>query len=282
MSKSISDLLMRSQSEIASALGLAPSEARIEGQALLRRALGGVSRAWLIAHAEDPVDPEMLPKFEIMVERRLKGEPVAYITGFREFYGVEFKVTQDVLVPRPETELLVDLALERVPEQGAFRVLDLGTGSGIVGISIARHRKRATVTAVDKSPSALAVAKQNGEKLENIRFLESDWFAALQGEKFDLILSNPPYIAEGDEHLANLKFEPALALTSGRDGLDAIRSILEAAPSHLEPGGWLFFEHGYNQGEICRELLSKSFAEVVTWRDLSGIERVSGGRLTSR
>jgi len=266
---------------LAKALELDAAGAGIEARVLLAFAWK-VDRAWLIAHAEDPVDPEMLPKFEIMVERRLKGEPVAYITGFREFYGVEFKVTQDVLVPRPETELLVDLALERVPEQGAFRVLDLGTGSGIVGISIARHRKRTTVTAVDKSPSALAVAKQNGEKLENIRFLESDWFAALQGEKFDLILSNPPYIAEGDEHLANLKFEPALALTSGRDGLDAIRSILEAAPSHLEPGGWLFFEHGYNQGEICRELLSKSFAEVVTWRDLSGIERVSGGRLTSR
>ncbi|MHB1099853.1 MAG: peptide chain release factor N(5)-glutamine methyltransferase [Burkholderiales bacterium] len=276
----VAHVLKLAADRMAKGLELDAASAGIEAGVLLAFALR-VGRAWLIAHAKDPVDPEMLPEFEAMVERRLAGEPAAYILGSREFYGLDFRVTQDVLVPRPETELLVDLALERVPEQGAFRVLDLGTGSGVVGISIARHRQRATVTAVDKSSSALAVAKQNGAGLENIRFAESDWFAALQGGKFDLILSNPPYIAEGDEHLANLKFEPALALTSGKDGLDAIRSIIETAPSHLESGGWLLFEHGYNQGEICRELLSKSFVEVATWRDLSGIERVSGGRLTS-
>lgn len=276
----VAQALKRAADRIARALDLDAASAGIEARSLLASALS-VGRAWLIAHARDPVDPEMLPKFEAMVERRITGEPVAYILGCREFYGLDFRVTKDVLVPRPETELLVDLALERVPERDTFRVLDLGTGSGIVGISIARHRQRATVTALDKSLPALAVAKRNGEGLENIRFVESDWFSALQGEKFDLILSNPPYIAEGDGHLANLKFEPGLALTSGKDGLDAIRNIIEAAPSHLEPGGWLLFEHGYDQGEICRELLSKNFAEVATWRDLSGIERVSGGRLTA-
>ena len=276
----VAQALKRAADRIARALDLDAASAGIEARSLLASALS-VGRAWLIAHARDPVDPEMLPKFEAMVERRITGEPVAYILGCREFYGLDFRVTQDVLVPRPETELLVDLALERVPERDTFRVLDLGTGSGIVGISIARHRQRATVTALDKSLPALAVAKRNGEGLENIRFVESDWFSALQGEKFDLILSNPPYIAEGDGHLANLKFEPGLALTSGKDGLDAIRNIIEAAPSHLEPGGWLLFEHGYDQGEICRELLSKNFSEVATWRDLSGIGRVSGGRLTA-
>ena len=276
----VAQALKLAADRMARALYLDAASVGVEARALLASALS-VGRAWLIAHATDPVDPEALPKFEAMVERRLTGEPVAYILGCREFYGIGFKVTKEVLVPRPETELLVDLALERIPEQGAFRVLDLGTGSGIVGISVARHRQRATVTAVDKSASALAVAKQNGEGLENIRFVESDWFAALQGEKFDLILSNPPYIAEGDAHLANLKFEPALALTSGKDGLDAIRNIIEAAPHHLEPGGWLLFEHGYDQGEICRELLSEKLAEVGSWQDLSGIERVSGGRLTA-
>ncbi|MHB1099243.1 MAG: N5-glutamine methyltransferase family protein, partial [Burkholderiales bacterium] len=172
----VAHALKRAADRMAKGLELDAASAGIEAGVLLAFALR-VERVWLIAHAKDPVDPEMLPEFEAMVERRLAGEPVAYILGSREFYGLDFRVTQDVLVPRPETELLVDLALERVPEQGAFRVLDLGTGSGVVGISIARRRRRATVTAVDKSSSALAVAKQNGAGLENIRFAESDWFA---------------------------------------------------------------------------------------------------------
>ncbi len=281
MTCSISSLQAQAQNKIVRLLGLQQAEARIEVQALLRSILNA-SNAWLIAHSKDMIEPEKLSGFEVLLERRLKGEPVAYIVGFREFYGMDFRVSEDVLIPRPETELLVDLALDRIPENGNFRVLDLGTGSGIIAISVARQRKNALVTAAEKSSRALSVAKMNGKGIENIRFVESDWFDALCGEKYDLILSNPPYIPEEDRHLEDLKHEPALALTSGKDGLDAIRKIIEEAPAHLEPGGWLLFEHGYDQGEICRKLLSKSFHEVYSWKDLSGIERVSGGRLTSR
>lgn len=251
--------------------------ANIEARALLSHALA-VDRAWLIAHSCDSMAPASLSKFENMLERRLKGEPVAYILGFREFYGENFKVSNAVLIPRPETELLVDLVIERIPENG--KVLDLGTGSGAIAVTIARQRKHAKVKAVEKSSAALAVACENGKGLPNLLFLESDWFDALHGEKFDFIVSNPPYIAEGDRHLGDLKYEPALALTSGKDGLDAIRKIISEAPFHLEKGGWLLFEHGYDQGESCRNLLSGAFSGVNTWKDLSGLERVSGGRLT--
>ena len=273
-----SRLQLESQNRIVRSLGLQQIEARIEVRALLRRILN-VSNAWLIAHANETVDPEKVSEFEILLERRLKGEPVAYILGCREFYGMEFRVSEDVLIPRPETELLVDLAIERLPEKG--RALDLGTGSGIIAVSVARIRKDSFVTAVDRSGKALEIAKLNGRELENIRFVESDWFDELEGEKYDLILSNPPYIAEGDRHLEDLKCEPLLALTAGCDGLDAIRKIVEGAPAHLEPGGWLFFEHGCDQGKVCREMLARSFGDVNSWKDLSGMERVSGGRLTS-
>ncbi len=206
----------------------------------------------------------------------MKGEPVAYILGHREFYGLDFHVNENTLIPRPETELLVELSLERMAE----RVLDLGTGTGAVAISIAKNAKNSAVTALDKSPAALEVARENAKKLGvKVRFLESDWFSAVPGEKFGLIVSNPPYVAEGDPHLKDLAFEPMLALASGPDGLDSIRIIVENAPDHLEPGGWLLFEHGYDQGCACRDLLlAKGFSEVSTWLDLAGIERVSGGR----
>ncbi len=259
-------------------LGGDAATANIEARALLVHALS-VDRAWLIAHSEDIVEEKSLSRFEAMLERRLEGEPVAYILGFREFYGENFRVSNAVLIPRPETELLVDLALQRIPENG--RVLDLGTGSGAIAVTVARQRRDAVVMAIDKSASALSVAIKNGEGLNNVSFLESDWFDALEHRHFDIILSNPPYVAEGDEHLKDLSFEPGLALTSGGDGLDAIRRIVKEAPHHLETGGWLLFEHGYDQAERCRDLLSRSFDEVRSWKDISGIERVSGGTLTS-
>ncbi len=274
----VSLVLRRASERIGASVGLDAIEAAIEARALLCAALD-VDRVWLIVHAQDELEAPNLHEFEKMVERRLKGEPVAYIAGFREFYGAKFRVTRDVLIPRPETELLVDLALECMPEDG--KVLDLGTGSGAIAVSIARLRKSAAICAIDKSPAALEIAKENGRDLPNIDYVESDWFEALPDEKYDLIVSNPPYIAEGDEHLKDLQFEPSLALTSGRDGLDAIRRIVQDAPSHLKAGGWLLFEHGYDQGGKCRKLLSKKFYEVATWRDLSGNDRVSGGRLTS-
>lgn len=272
--------LRQATDRIGESLGLDRNEAGIEARALLCATLH-VDRTWLVSHSQDRLEKGVLREFEKKVERRLKGEPVAYIAGFREFYGIDFRVTPDVLIPRPETELLVDLALERIPGTGDFSVLDLGTGSGAIAVSIARARKNAQVAAVDKSPAALEVARENGRNLSNVSYFLSDWFDALLQEKYDLIVSNPPYIAEGDEHLKLLSYEPSLALTSGKDGLNDIRRIIRDAPSHLESGGWLLFEHGFGQGEICRELLSGNFPEVATWRDLSGIERVSGGRLTS-
>lgn len=276
---SVALALRESAARIVAALGLDSGSAAIEARALLASVLKA-DRAWLIAHSYDVVASESLSKFESLLERRLKGEPIAYILGAREFYGLDFRVSPDVLIPRPETELLVDLALARIPHNGS--VLDLGTGSGVIAISIAKHRADARVTAVDRSSAALLLAMQNGtmHDLHNVRFIESDWFEHLYGERFDLIVSNPPYIAERDEHLeqGDLRFEPALALSSGPDGLDAIRGIIRNAPAYLEPWGWLLFEHGYDQGEICRELLAPEFDDVASFRDLSGIERVSGGR----
>ena len=274
----VSFLLKQATEGISAALGLDQSEAAIEARALLC-ALLKCDRAWLIAHSGDMLENAVVEEYGRLVERRLLGEPVAYITGIREFYGMPFRVTQDVLIPRPETELIVDLALERMPDRAS--VLDLGTGSGAIAASIARLRKDIRVTALDKSRSALEIARENGREAANIEYVLSDWFDALAGRRYALIVSNPTYIAVNDEHLQHLSFEPALALASGSNGLDAIREIAASAPSHLESGGWLLIEHGYDQGEQCRALLSERFSEVQTWRDLSGIERVSGGRLTS-
>jgi release factor glutamine methyltransferase len=215
------------------------------------------------------------------VERRAAGEPIAYLTGNCEFYGLEFRVTPAVLIPRPETELLVDLALERLPVEGRARVLDLGTGSGCIAVSLGRQRPRMEVWAADAVPAALEVARDNALRLgATVRFVRSDWLADLAGERFDLILSNPPYVAAGDPHLSrgDLRFEPASALVAGEDGLNDIRRIVAAAPAHLAPGGWLLFEHGYDQAQRCRALLTAAgFGQVTSWRDLAGIERVSGG-----
>lgn len=277
----LSEILARDSQALRQALGLDPREARLEGQVLLCHALG-VARSHLVSHDRDTLTPEQESAHAALLARRLAGEPVAYILGAREFHGLEFLTTAAVLIPRPETELLVELALERIPIDASCSVLDLGTGSGAIAITLARRRPLARVTAVDQSAEALAVAKENAERLGagGLCLLHGDWFSALDDEKFDVIVSNPPYIAAADPHLqqGDLRFEPLSALASGADGLDAIRVIVPAARAHLNPGGWLLFEHGYDQGERCRALLREhGFTRVETALDLAGIERVSIG-----
>ena len=252
---------------------------------LLLEAATGCTHADVLARPETPVFAPAGEQFLAWVERRAAGEPLAYILGEAEFRGRLFQVSPDVLIPRPETEVLIELALERLHGLPAPRVLDLGTGSGIVAISLALECPEASVTAVDLSAAALQVARNNAGRLgATVDFREGDWFSPLNGETYDLIVSNPPYVAEGDPHLAlnGLPFEPRMALTDlkeGGDGLDCIRRIVAAAPSFLNPGAWLLFEHGYDQGESSRNLLaSTGFKDPFTQTDLAGIDRVSGGK----
>lgn len=244
--------------------------------------------AWLIAHDDEVLEEEALLRFASLVARRKGGEPVAYLVGYREFYGREFAVSPDVLIPRPETEMLIDLALARKvgaggTAKGATRILDLGAGSGCIAITLALEIPSAQVSAVDASDAALRVARKNAERLgASLHLLQGDWFDKLAGERFDLIVANPPYVAAGDPHLASgdLRYEPGLALASGADGLDAIRRIAAAAPQHLVPGGQLWLEHGYDQADAVHELLAAAgLRDIEQHRDVAGIVRVSGGRL---
>lgn len=267
---------MSTIAQLLSQSGLPPPEARV----LLERALEK-TRAWLIAHGDEAAGVDAERAFAALVERRRKGEPIAYILGEREFYGLELGVTPAVLIPRPETELLVELALARMPENAAMRVLDLGTGSGAIAVVLAKERPQARLTAVDLDYPALCVARANAKRHRvSVRFFCGDWFGALSGEVFDLIVANPPYVAAADPHLAagDLRFEPQRALVGGADGLDCIRAIVAKAGAHLQAGAWLLFEHGYDQAEACRALLqAQGYAEVQSWPDLAGIARVSGG-----
>jgi release factor glutamine methyltransferase len=279
---SIQQLIAADAAKLAAALALDAKSARLEAQYLLQRTLQK-PRAWLLAHPEQQLTPVQQKDYEQMLQRRLHGEPVAYILGEREFFGLNFRVTPATLIPRPETELLVELALQHIPQTGTNRVLDLGTGSGAIALSIAHARPEAEVTAVDASMEALAVAGENAQRLgiRNARFLRGHWFDALAGQRFDLIVSNPPYVATDDPHLqqGDLPFEPQSALVSGQDGLEDIRSITAGAPAYLQPGGWFLLEHGYDQGGRVRELLHNAgLAGVFSARDLSGIERASGGQ----
>ena len=303
MPHTIQSILTQDKPALEAALALDAGSARIEVQCLLQAVLQ-VNRAYLLTHPEQQLDAEQQARYTALLERRLRGEPIAYLLGEREFYGLTFRVTPATLIPRADTELLVELALQRIPQplappglpnpsqpplvrggvsEHAYRVLDLGTGSGAIALSIAHARPDVEVTAVDASQEALGVARENAQRLNigNARLLRSDWFSALAGERFDMIVSNPPYIAEGDAHLAqgDLRFEPCDALASGADGLDDIRRIVADAKEHLDAGGWLLFEHGYDQAERVRELLGAAgYTKVFSARDLAGIERVSGGR----
>jgi len=281
--RSVEQILGEDAATLAGALMLDHTSARLEAQYLLQHALDK-PRAWLLAHPETAPSPEQLASYEAMLRRRLRGEPVAYILGEREFFGLAFKVTPATLIPRPETELLVELALQRLPPSGSARVLDLGTGSGAVALSVAHARPEAEVWACDVSSEALAVARENARRLalDNVRLLESDWFDALPGMRFDMIVSNPPYIAEGDPHLSqgDLRFEPVRALSSGSDGLRDIRHLVAGGKDFLRPGGWLLFEHGHDQGAPVRALLcQRGYRSVLSVPDLAGIERVSGGQV---
>ena len=272
--------------------GLVPIDSRV----LLAHVLG-VDRAWLVAHADDVLDAAQAATFFALANRRRAGEPVAYLTGRREFWGLELAMTPAVLVPRPETETLVELALAVLPSDRPLRVLDIGTGSGAIAFALAHERPLARVLATDVSTPALDVARQNAARLAaaNVHFLHADLYAGLAaqvadagghrhppGPPFDLIVSNPPYVASADPHLGqgDLRFEPLSALVSGPDGLDALRVIIAGAPAHLLPGGVLAVEHGHDQAEAVRELLALAgFAEITSARDLAGIVRAARGRI---
>lgn len=257
-------------------------EARVDAEMLASHVLGR-SRTWLVAHPEHVPTAAEQGRFEEAIAARRKGTPVAYLLGRRGFWTLELEVGPAVLIPRPETELLVELALARLDLDARPEIADLGTGSGAIALALASERPRARVLATDVSDAALALARRNASRLglERVEFAGGDWCAALGMRRFTLIASNPPYIEEGDAHLrqGDVAHEPRMALASGADGLDAIRVIVRDAPAHLDPGGWLLLEHGWQQGAAVRRLLAaRGFSEVASARDLAGHERVTLGR----
>ena len=259
---------------------------RLDAQMLVLHALGrpASDRAWLLAHDRDALDSRAVQACQELFSRRAAGEPVAYLLGAKEFFGLPLAVDARVLVPRPDTETLVQWALDLLPAQRPAHVLDLGTGSGAIALAVAANRPRATVHAVDESDGALAVARGNAAALGlPVRFFAGDWFDGAPERLYDLVLSNPPYIVDGDAHLAALRHEPLTALTSGADGLEDLRAIVAAAPGRLAAGGWLLLEHGWDQAASVRALLNVAGLEEVQSRpDLGGIERCSGGRMPQR
>lgn len=278
----LAEALRDARQRLVQALGLDASVAGLEAQVLLGFVLNQ-PRAHLLTYPDALLSETNQTQFAALLSQRERGEPIAYLTGQREFYGLVFSVTPDVLIPRPETELLVELALRHIPHSTPVRVLDLGTGSGAIAITLAKLRPQALITALDISPRALAIAGQNATQLgvSTIQFLESDWFAQLHKTcQFDLIVANPPYVAEGDPHLAqgDVRFEPIRALTSGTDGMDAIRAIAQASLGFLSISGHLLFEHGYNQAALSQGILhSLGYKHIESHQDLSGQPRVSGG-----
>ncbi|MDD1966003.1 peptide chain release factor N(5)-glutamine methyltransferase [Pseudomonas sp. NPDC090203] len=257
--------------------------ARLDAELLLAAALGK-PRSFLHTWPERIVSSEAAQAFDGYLKRRRTGEPVAYILGLQGFWNIDLEVAPHTLIPRPETEMLVETALELLPGAIAHRLLDLGTGTGAIALSLAKDRPQWTLTAVDRVEDAVELAERNRQRLhlDNARVLQSHWFSAVEGQRFDLILSNPPYIAASDPHLVegDVRFEPSSALVSGDDGLDDLRLIVSQAPAHLEAGGWLLLEHGYDQGPAVRELLNRhGFEQIQTRRDLGDHERITFGRV---
>jgi release factor glutamine methyltransferase len=256
--------------------------ARLDAEVLLMH-VSGLSRAQLVSQGEQTLPAATRERFAALIARRRAGEPVAYLTGEREFWSLPLRVTPAVLVPRPETELLVERALELIPPNAAWLVADLGTGSGAIALALAHERPKLRVIATDASGEALAVARDNAARLGlgNVEFRQGDWLAPLANERFDLIVSNPPYVPNDDPHWAqrDLQFEPSLAIVGGLDGLAAIRHIAAAAHPYLRPGGWLLLEHGYDQGEAAADILrAAGYTEVTGGCDLAGHERAVAGR----
>lgn len=254
---------------------------RLDAELLLAQALGK-SRSYLRTWAEREVDAAQQARFAADLERRRAGEPVAYILGRQGFWSLELEVAPHTLIPRPDTELLVETTLALLPAAPAA-ILDLGTGTGAIALALASERPAWRVTGVDRVPEAVALAERNRTrlKLDSAAFAESHWFGALAGQRYHAIVSNPPYIAAADHHLdqGDVRFEPSSALVAGEDGLDDIRLIVAQAPDHLEAGGWLLLEHGFDQAAAVRELLAaRGFTAVESWRDLGGHERISLGR----
>jgi release factor glutamine methyltransferase len=238
-------------------------------------------RSFLLSHPETLLTPAQQLEYATLMARRVRGEPVAYLTGVKEFWSLELKVTPAVLIPRPETETLVEAALARLPPEKPLRVADLGTGCGAIALALARERPMAHVVATDASDAALAVARDNERThcIVNVVFQDGIWFKAVAGQYFDLIVSNPPYVAKDDPHLAALRFEPQTALVAGADGLDALRLIIRDAPAYLNAGGWLLVEHGADQGDAVRLLFSAAgFSAIETLPDLAGLPRVTAGK----
>jgi release factor glutamine methyltransferase len=266
-------------SRALAASGLIPFEAKILLGHVLRR-----DRAWLAAHGDEPMTVDEVKDFDALARRRRGGEPVAYLTGRREFYGLDLEITPDVLIPRPETELLVELALARIDADSPAEILDLGSGSGAIALAIANERPNAAVLGADVSVAAVELARRNALRLNlgNATFIESDWFGAVPKKRYDAILANPPYVKAGDEHLSegDLRFEPQRSLVAGTDGLTAIRIIVAGAATYLAPGAWLLIEHGYDQAEAVEAMLRDAqFRDVQSRRDLAGIPRTALGRV---
>lgn len=273
----IGEALMAAQSQLATV----SDSPRLDAELLLGH-VTGFSRGQMLLRLREPLSAADHAAFERLVGRRARSEPVAYLTGEKGFWTLTLKVTPAVLVPRPDTELLVEWALELLKPQPHARVADLGTGSGAIALALASEMPQLGIIATDLSPEALSVARDNAltHQLHHVQFLNGSWFEPLRGQRFDLLVSNPPYIARGDAHLEALQHEPLTALTDGADGLQAIREIVADAPAHLSPNGWLLIEHGYDQGAAVRSLFkTHGYADIQTRRDLGGHERATAGRL---
>lgn len=279
MTKTVRQTLVEAQAQLAKQLNLDPSEARVEAHLLLQTTLK-VNRAWLISHEHDALQACKHADFQALLTRRSTGEPMAYILGCREFYGLDLLVTPATLIPRPDTETLVEAALIKIQSNARYSALDLGTGTGAIALAIAKNRPLANVMAVDASEAALKIAKKNAQNLAipNVQFVLSNWFDELTGEKFDAIVSNPPYIEQDDVHLTqgDLRFEPVSALASGVDGLNDIRRIIDNCLIYLKPQGWLMLEHGYNQAASVADLMAHAgLTNIETIKDLGGNNRVT-------